>query len=105
MTTIDDLVASIGKLDENQRAELTAKLSANAEKKTPLRSLRAASAAVPNKAMITIMMASARRLGVAHLIEMDEPINVDELNRALIGNPAIEDRFRFKSELSQLGMI
>jgi hypothetical protein len=105
MTTIDELVASIGKLDQNQRAELTAKLSASAEKKTPLRSLRAAAAAAPNKSLITIMMASAKRLGVAHLIKQDEPIDVDELNRTLLGNPAIEDRFRFKSELSQLGMI
>ena len=50
------------------------------------------------------MMASARRLGVDHLIQPDEPINIGELNRALRDKP-VEDRFRFKSELHQLGMI
>jgi hypothetical protein len=101
---LDDIVAVIGSLDTNQRAELTAKLSANAERKQPILSLRAASAAADSKSKITTMMASARRLEVDHLIKMDSPIDVAELNRALRDKP-VEDRFRFKTELHQLHMI
>jgi hypothetical protein len=102
---VEQIVAAIGQLDQNQKAELTAKLSAAADKpRHTIRTLRAAHAAVPNKGLVKQMLATAQRLGVDSVIRMDEPVNMSDLNKVLAGKP-VADRVEFKDMLFQLGMI
>jgi hypothetical protein len=103
--TLDQLVAAINGLDDNQKANLTAKLSASADKPhQTIKTLRAAAAAVPNKGLISQMLGNARNLGVDHLIKQDEIVNVSELHRGLAGKP-VAARVELKEKLFQLGMI
>jgi hypothetical protein len=101
---LDQIIAAINGLDQNQKAELSAKLSANAEKPRVLNSLRAAKAISANKQSIELMLAAARRLGVDHVIKMDSPIDPGELNRELRGKH-IGDRMDLKNRLLNLGML
>jgi hypothetical protein len=101
--TLDQIAAAIAGLDANQKAELTAKLSASADKPhQTIKTLRAATAAVPNKGLITQMLARARSLGVD--LEMDKIVDLGALNKALSGKP-VADRVEFKDMLYQLGML
>lgn len=95
---VDQLLSAITALGPNEKAELVGKLSASAEKKTTILTLRAAAARADNKNEFRQMMARAERLGVAHLIELDKPIDVFALNMALKGKD-LSERLVLKSEL------
>jgi hypothetical protein len=100
---IDELISAIGSLSENEKAELIGKLQASAAKPChTIKTLRAAHSAVPNKGLITQMLARARSLGVD--LEMDKIVDPGALNKALSGKP-VADRVEFKDMLYQLGML
>ena len=101
---VEQIVAAINGPDANQKAELTAKLSASADKRPAFKTLRAARAAAYNKARIDQMLALAKRLIVSHLITEDLVVSIDELNRELRGKD-LEDRLVLKSQLSALSMM
>jgi hypothetical protein len=102
--TLDQLVAAINGLDANQKAELTAKISASADKRQSFKTLRAARSSAYNEAVVDQMLGTARRLGVAHVIKEDSVVNLDELNRELKGKD-LDERLTLKSQLSALAMI
>ena len=102
--TLDQLVAAINGLDANQKAELTAKISASADKRQAFKTLRAARGSAYNKAVVDNMLGTARRLGVGHVIKEDSVVNLDELNRELKGKD-LDERLTLKSQLSALAMI
>jgi hypothetical protein len=102
--TLDQLVAAINGLDANQKAELTAKISASADKRQAFKTLRAARSSAYNEAVVDQMLGTARRLGVAHVIKEDSVVNLDELNRELKGKD-LDERLTLKSQLSALAMI
>jgi hypothetical protein len=83
--TLDQLIAAINGLDANQKAELTAKISASADKRQAFKTLRAARSSAYNEAVVDQMLGTARRLGVAHVIKEDSVVSLDELNRELKG--------------------
>ena len=102
--TLDQIVAAIAGLDANQKAELTAKLSASADKRPAFKTLRAARSSAYNEAVVDQMLGTARRLGVAHVIKEDSVVNLDDLNRELKGKD-LDERLTLKSQLSALAMI
>jgi hypothetical protein len=102
--TLDELVNAIGSLNENDKAALVGKLQASAEAPKKLRTLRAARAAATNKAVIAQMLGNAQRLGVAHLIDEDKPVDLNAINMALKGKD-LESRFLLKSQLAEHGMV
>jgi hypothetical protein len=102
--TIDELVAAISGLNENAKAELSAKLSAGADKQRhQFRTLRAARANPENRTTITMMLATARRLGVT-VIEEDKTVDLTSLDLQLRGKDT-NDRFLLKAQLGELGML
>jgi hypothetical protein len=102
--TLDQIAAAINGLDANQKAELTAKISASADKRQAFKTLRAARSSAYNEAVVDQMLGTARRLGVAHVIKEDSVVNLDELNRELKGKD-LDERLTLKSQLSALAMI
>jgi hypothetical protein len=82
--TIDQIVAAINGLGENEKAELTAKLSASAQPRVQFKTLRAASADPQNHVALNVLRAHSRRLGVA--LEDDKPIDIVALDKALAGH-------------------
>ena len=100
--TIDELVAAIRGLTENDKAEMATKLQAAAEVRPAFRTLRAARAVPENRQLVNYMLAEARRLGVK--IDEDVPPNLVDIDRALAGKP-IDSRVKFKSMLAELKMI
>ena len=101
---IDELIAAIGNLSENERAELAAKLSASGDKQRhQFRTLRAARANPENRTTVTMMLATARRLGVT-VIEEDKTVDLTSLDLQLRGKDT-NDRFLLKAQLGELGML
>jgi prolyl-tRNA editing enzyme YbaK/EbsC (Cys-tRNA(Pro) deacylase) len=102
---IDEIVSSIGNLDPNQRAELTAKLSAAKAEKTQLRTLRAARATKPeNHRLAKTMLAHARAMNV-DCIQEDQVVDLRELNAQMRKHEDLNNRLVLRGMLFQLGMI
>jgi hypothetical protein len=81
-----------------------AAISAGAQKVHTLRTLKAASEVPADKALLTRVMAQARRYNVR--IREDEIIDPLDLDRQLkSGNATLPQRFEFKSALFQLRLL
>jgi hypothetical protein len=102
---VQQIVDAINGLDENAKAELTAKLSASAEKPLhQIKTLRAARSNPTNQKTIAYMTATADRLGVT-CIKEDQVVDVPTLNEQLRRSGDISSRMSLKSMLFELGMI
>jgi len=94
-----------GLLHDDVSGRLFAAAAPKSSERTRLPSPMAAARAAPDdstRMRINAVLASARRLGAD--IDPHQPINIYELNRQIAkGN--LDDRFRLKAELFQLGLI